>query len=224
MEMLRRCLLGAMALCLASLFGVSCSGNGAGQCSLVEIAPDKWVPVKRSKFFPGNLKVKYGGQVVQYKSQPGLNAPRSLMEFEGKLYLLAFDPIGKRAKDWRWRCFRQKEKTFEEIPVADYPKSVAIINLWFPGDRRRYSSAKKWHDVDELVLARECDPENIYFANSDMARLWYMLEVVNDFEQAYGGSYSSSDLTFVRQFKAKYKPVRLTSMEMKPAPKKECDF
>ncbi len=220
----RRNLLVAIATCLAAAFCASCSGGGSKQYYLAEIAPDKWVPVKRSKFFHGDLKVKYGGRVVQYKSQPGLNAPRSLMEFEGKLYLLAFDPIGKRAKEWRWRCFRQEGTTFKEIPVGDYPKSVAIINLWFPDDPRRYSSAKKANDIDQLVLARECDPENIYFANSDTARLWYMLAVTNDFEQAYGGSYSSSDLTFVREYRAKHRPVRLTSMEMKPALKEDRDF
>jgi hypothetical protein len=123
---------------------------------------------------------------------------------------------------WRWRAFKQDDDKFKEIPLDEYPKSIAILNIWLPGDPSRYSTGMEGERVDGLVLARECDPDQRYFSNTDQARLWFMLEVANDWEKACLQYKTSSG--FVRQFKSKHRPVRLTSMELLPVPKEQRGF
>ncbi len=212
--------IGLLALCCC----LSCNKISSGQYYYVEVAPAKFVPLRFPRLLPENMVIKYGGRIVTFECLPGLNPPDSLMEFGGKLYVLAFDASGKRAKDWRWRCFEQDGDHFKEIPASSYPRSIAILNLWRPGDPRRYSTGMEGERLDQLVLARECDIESRYFSNTDQARMWFMLEVENSYEAAYGRKYDTEDRSFIRQFKAKYNPVHLTSMEMKPVPKKERDF
>jgi hypothetical protein len=168
--------------------------------------------------FPTHLKINYQGQLVTYIDPPGLNRPRSLMEHEGKLYVLALDATARSRKDWRWRAFRQEGNSFKEIDAKDFPRSIAILNIWRPNDPQRYATGNEGQ-LDYLAMGLKLNPEDKYFANSDQARLWFMLEVENSIWAAYGGKYSSTDHTLVRQYIAKYKPVRLTSMEMRPVSK-----
>jgi len=227
---------------VVALLGTSCSGEKAtADCFYVEIAPAKFVPVRFPYFKDHDLVIKYNGQVLTYKGPAGVNMAESLMEFDGKLYVLAFDARARRYEDrkdygpWRWRCFEQDGDGFKEIPAADFPRSIAIINIWRPdGFRnhtsRRYRTGTKDGTIDQIDLVRSLDTENVHFANSDTAWLWFMLEVNNDFDAISGGGprdtvrYDSSDRTFVRQFKAKYMPMQLTHVELRPVPKGECDF
>lgn len=78
--------------------------------------------------------------------------------------------------------------------------------------------------IDETVLNCELDPENKYFVNSYQARLWFMLEIENNLEKAEREFFGEQAKTFLLEYIAKYNPVRLTSMELKPVPKDECNF
>jgi hypothetical protein len=216
-------------------------GKAASDYFYVEIAPTKFVPVRFPYFNSDDLVIKYNGNVVTYKGPPGVNMPESLMEYDGKLYVLAFDASARRYEDrktrgpWRWRCFEQDGKGFKEIPASTFPRSIAIINIWRPNGfrshtSRRFSTGTNGEKIDQIDLVRSLDTENLYFANSEIAWLWFMLEVNNDFDAISGGGptntvrYNSSDRKFVREFKAKYKPVQLTKVELKPVPRKEQDF
>jgi hypothetical protein len=218
-----------------------CSGGKESQYQYVEIAPGKYVPVKFPTYMTCDLIIKYDGKIVTFKGPAGINDPETLMEYNGKLYVLALDASAQSLKEcrergpWRWRCFEQEGLGFKEIPATNYPRSIATINIWRPdgfqgNTSRRYRSGMKGEKIDQLVFAKKFDTEDLYFANCEIAWLWFMLEVVNDLGAVTGGMglsdmrYDSEDRTFIRKFKAKYKPVQLTTIELTPVPKEKIDF
>jgi hypothetical protein len=191
----------------------------------VEISPNKYVPVKFVSILEKNMTIKYNGIVVKYDSIGWLNRPRTLMEYNGKLYVLALDASSPVRADYKWRAFEQMNDKFVEISIDKFPKSIAIINIWLPGDPRRLSTGLHAEDkLDYVVINREMDLNNKYFYNNDQARLWYMLEVTNSLEIAESRVPVDVFQRVVREYKSKYNPVRLTSMEMKPVPKEEQNF
>ena len=133
-----------LAVMLAGVASVvlftGCYEGDIGGWLYVEVAPAKFIPVKFSKMLPRNLVVNYSNQVVVFKTPVGPNAPQSLMEYQGKLYVLAFDASPKQVAKWRWRCYRQEGDRFQEIPDRDFPRSIAILNLWHPNDPSRYAT------------------------------------------------------------------------------------
>jgi hypothetical protein len=227
------------ASCL--VFCCGCSIEGGSTYQYVEVAPGKFLPVKFSSYITTDLVIKYEGKIVKYEGPAGVNAPEALMEYNKKLYVLALDASAQSLKEcqergpWRWRCFEQDGLGFKEIPAASYPRSIATINIWRPDGfqgkiSRRFRRGTHGEKIDQLAFAKSFDTEDLYFADCEIAWLWYMLEVVNDFGAVTGGMglsdmrYDSQDRTFIRNFKAKYKPVQLTTMELTPVPKEEIDF
>jgi hypothetical protein len=197
--------------------------------------------VKFCPYTTTDLVIKYEGKIVKYDGPVGVNAPEALMEYNGKLYVLALDASAQSLKEckkrgpWRMRCFEQEGLGFKEIPATNYPRSIATINIWRPDGfqgkiSRRYQSGMHGEKIDQLAFAKNFDTEDLYFANCEIAWLWFMLEVVNDFGAVTGSMnlsgirYDSQDRTFIRNFKAKYKPVQLTTMELTPVPKEKRDF
>jgi hypothetical protein len=197
----------------------------AKDCYYVEIAPDRYVPVKFSRYFNLDMTIKYKGQVVKYAGHVEAGPPCTLMEYEGKLYVLALDTTPIERSRWHWRCYEQKGNSFKEISAKDFPRSIAILNLWRPGDPARYAVGLKPEDkIDMTVQNRKLDINDKYFISSYQAKLWYMLEEVNSLDHAEKNFYGDKAKAFLEDYIAKYNPVRLTSMEMKPVPKAESEF
>lgn len=204
---------------------LGCSNDPSVGCFYVEIAPAKFVPVKFTDKFRTDMIINYDGKVVTFKLPRDSNSPSSLMEFQEKLYVLALDASARWRSEWQWRCYQQDGDHFKEVPAKDFPKSIAIMNIWRPGIPGRYSTGMRSEDkIDETVLNCELDPENKYFVNSYQARLWFMLEIENNLEKAEREFFGEQAKTFLLEYIAKYNPVRLTSMELKPVPKDECNF
>lgn len=210
-----------IALCVLP----ACSGDEPHGWYSVEIAPGKFVPVSFSSWTHGGMTVQYSNQVVKWVGSLKLNPPRTLMEFEGKLYMVALKAEREKfASEWYYCFFVQEGNGFKEIPAKDFPRSVAIFNLWRPGDRSRYATGIGGVTIDYSKLGRELNPEDDHFVNSYQARLWYMLEKEISLYQAereFGGEEGKK---FLRDYIVKYKPVRLTSMEMKPVTKGKTKF
>ena len=168
------------------------------------------------------MKIKYNNQVLYFTAKPGPNSAQSLMEFEGKLYILAFDARPTQVAKWRWKCSRQEGEHFQEIPDRDFPRNIAILNIWYPDDPSRFATGTGGKPIDYVKVGLRLDPDEGAFWYSQQARLWAMLDVTN--------SYKHSDMVweewpdFLRRYKAKYNPVHLTSMELKPVPKSERNF
>jgi hypothetical protein len=214
-----------LSLLLALGVTGGCSQDPSIGCFYVEIAPAKFVPVRFNEKHGSDMFIRYENQTVVFKLPRGLNSPRTLMEHEGRLYVMALDASGPGVDVWRYRFWRQKGQGFGEIEAKDFPRSIAIFNIWRPGDRNRYATGMTQADkLDFVILGRELDPENGYFVNSYQARLWWMLENQNSLglaERTFGGEEGRK---FLREYIAKYQPVKLTSMEPTPVPKGECDF
>lgn len=201
------------------------NGPGVG-CFYVEVAPAKYVPVKFDSEigYKSDMKIRYERQSVVFKLPIECNTASSLLEFDGKLYGLALDTSSRDRSKWKYRSFRQAGDRFEEIPIKDFPRSIAIFNIWRPGDPSRYGTGIGGVKIDDVEIGRALNPEDGYFVNSYQARLWYMLEVTNSLDTAereFGGDEAKK---FLLEYIAKYKPVHLTSMEMKPVAKKDCNL
>jgi hypothetical protein len=86
----RRIIYGILLLPLLILgLSAGCSKDPSGWYS-IEIAPTNFVPVKFSSMFPTHLKINYQGQLVSYIDPPGLNRPRSLMDFAPSAFEAGF--------------------------------------------------------------------------------------------------------------------------------------
>jgi hypothetical protein len=223
MKTFRDRLTAGFLLMLVVLLNTGCAAEESAGWFELEVAPGKFIPVEFHRSFrKTGMTIRYNEEKMVFNSPPECNLPRTLMEFEGKLYLLALDadPEGGR-DDWRYRCFRQEGKEFKEIEAKDFPRSIAIFNIWLPGDRSRYSTGIGGVRIDDVEIGKALDPENGYFVNSYQGRLWYMLEKRNSLgwaEREFGGEEGKK---FLKEYIEKYKPVHLTSMEMKRIPKEE---
>ena len=202
----------------------SCSADPSVGCFYVEVSPGKMVPVKFDSKFRTHMKIRYEGKTVVFELPWGLNSAQSLMEFEGKLYVLSLDATSSDRSEWRYRCFRQDGEKFSEIDAKEFPRSIAIFNIWRPGDRSRYSTGIGGITIDAIKINQMLDPEDPYFVNSYQARLWHMLEVTNSLHRAERDFGGDDGKKFLHEYIAKYKPVHLTSMELKPVPKEESKF
>lgn len=208
---------------LATLCFLPACGDDPHGCYSVEIAPGKFVPVKFTTWNPHKMTVYYNGTAIKYPGYDGLNRPKTLMEFDGKLYVLALEARRSQGRDqWKYIAFRQEGNKFERIPEKDFPRSIAIFNLWRPGDPTRYSTGAGGVKIDAAKIARELNPDDVYFVNSYQARLWYMLEVTNSLYASERDYSVYEGKKFLQDYIEKYKPVRLTSMEMKALPKGQC--
>lgn len=75
--------------------------------------------------------------------------------------------------------------------------------------------------ADQKILATKLDTEDLDFVFSDIALLWFMLEIENSFASS---RYPWGDIAFLREFKAKYNPVVLSGADPGEVPESERDF
>jgi hypothetical protein len=73
---------------------------------------------------PGiELRVPWNGKIVQWKDKNSI--PFNLREFEGKLFLIAFDRETLGVEKAHFRYFKQSNDRLIEIGASEYPKQVA---------------------------------------------------------------------------------------------------
>ncbi|HAV62151.1 MAG TPA: hypothetical protein DCY13_07275 [Verrucomicrobiales bacterium] len=219
------------ALLMVLGFTSGCSKDPSIGCYYVEIAPEKFVPVQFNRDYRTDMFIEYEGRTVVFKL-PGRypdepNSASTLMEYEGRLYVIALDASKPGRDAYYYRFWRQKDQTFEEIEAKEFPRSIAILNIWRPGrfTQLRYSTGMTEDDkIDQVALIRNLDPEDKYFLNSYQARLWYMLENRNSLGWAEREFSWEEASMFLHEYIERYQPVKLSSMEMRPVPEGECDF
>jgi hypothetical protein len=192
----------------------------------VEVAPGKWLSINKvdrvlNEELPSverlsnrraverirteestELTIPWKSTTVRWKSS---DIPVSLREFEGSLYLIAFDRSQDEA---RLRYYAEKENTFEEIEPADYPKRIATQNLWFQNTRRGAGDRR----IDPVDLAVKLDPDDIYFAGTLTATIWCELSTGKPYETAEGLA-SEARSKIVREYSEKYSPIKLTQID-----------
>jgi hypothetical protein len=106
---------------------------------------------------------------------------------DGQVYLVVYD---RETKDYhrptRFRIYRAiTTSRWQEIDPREFPKHLAIQNLWFRDNERE--------------IARQMNPQEVWFRRSLMAKLWNYLEHPDDFRMDDEPSEE-----FVRQFKEKW--------------------
>ncbi len=182
----------------------------------VEVAPGQFIEIERedvlgaSRFVDGirdestALATPWDGKTVRWK---GSQVPASLRASEGKLHLITFD----RVKDPpRLRFYRQNGAGdgFDEIEAGNYPKNIAMQNMWFgnPNDFSRGANGRKIYEVE---MARQLDPEDIYFADSLTANLWCQLQTGKPYHEVRRLG-SEQKQAILRDFAAAHPPIKLT--------------
>lgn len=193
--------------------------------SEVEISPDEWITIQEyySTFRDelghrkekSRLVIPWNGQQVTWEA---VAIPFTLREFDGALYVAAFD----RETDFshcRFRYYKQDGTSFTEIPHTDFPKQIATQNMWIRPDSCSTGMDNKKHY--DLEMTQLIDPDDIYFHSTLTARMWVHLATGKDYHEQDQGE---QDHEVVRQFKQTYRPVPLpTIVKTRPEPRGEHD-
>jgi len=184
----------------------------------VEIAPDKWLTVEKTDwYYPDDviiadrplpekertrLRMTWGGQNVTWES---VAIPITLREWEGKLYIIGYDRETDPDKP-RFRYYRQKGNSFEEIKPHEFPKRIATQNMWIVHAKMPDDDPEKYMD---LHLTRKLDPDKPYFDSTMTGHIWAQLATGKDDTLQYAGV---EDVDILKDFKEKYDPIPLPTI------------
>jgi hypothetical protein len=108
-------------------------------------------------------------------------------------WLATFDRTDMRNIGFRFYTFAENGRA-REIPAADFPKRLAIQNLWLS----KANGTRDGRPVNEYEIAAALDPGSIDFPRSLTAKLWLCL----DQGLPYGGD--EVDPVFLGEYKKKY--------------------
>jgi len=147
------------------------------------------------------IRIQRNGSIIEWK---GVDIPVTIREYNGKLYMIGYDRETDRKKD-RFKYYEQMSNTFKEILPAKFPKPIATQNMWLEGKD------------DEVQLARDLDPRNIYFESTTTAEIWYQLITGKEYYEFVGKPLDNAILI---EFSEKYKPIKLTTIVRKINPNK----
>lgn len=170
----------------------------------VKRMPDREAVEKMRREESTELTIPWQSRTVKWK---GPDIPVSLREFNGSLFLITYD---RSQKVYQLRYYAQKENAFNAINPADYPKRIATQNLWFnKGSRYRFGAGGR--KVDEVELAVNVDPNDIYFKATLTATIWCELATGKPYE-AVERLDSEEKLRIIKEYSEKYSPIKLTQI------------
>lgn len=203
----------------------------------VEVSPDHFIALGRRDYTIGNYPESPGGLVSSFLDAlqgsydtTDLRIPWQgtnlvwkssfilfcLREHAGRLFIIALDRKTDFKKT-RFRYYCQKGTAFEEIAAKDFPKAIASQNLWFG---TRYSLGVQENLVDQVQLARDLDPSNIYFNSTLTAFVWYQLATGTEYYAMPGARDSGQPYAIGRALLADFvrtnRPVKLTRVIRDP--------
>jgi hypothetical protein len=122
----------------------------------------------------------------------GVGVPFLLREWKSALYLVVLDRETSSTR-MRFRFYKEDMDCLREIRVTEFPKEIAVQNLWLTTKERLQATA-------------QLDAQKVVFQSSLTAKLWCQLETGKEFyEQAAIHSEA-----FLRGFMKKHKLERLT--------------
>ena len=171
----------------------------------VEVAPGKWVRVKCEGGDEDReeLSIPWQGKEVHWK---GAGIAVTLREWEGKLYLIAFDR--SQMENVRLRYYRQEGQTFSEIEPKEFPPRIASRNMWlFPW---AHSRADNERCICEIESDLNLDPEDVYFEDTLTGKIWCQLMTGKKYEEISGRLGYENRVRIQREFSKKHKPIKLT--------------
>ncbi len=137
----------------------------------------------------------------------GFGIPISIRSRENTLYMIVFDKETdcKRA---RFRYYRQVQGGFSEIPANDYPKQIATQNLWLKETDGVLADGTPVRPID---IARELDPNDVWFRRSLTAEVWHQLATGKEYYQ----NKRNVDKTFLEDYLRQYRVQKLDTIVVK---------
>jgi hypothetical protein len=159
----------------------------------------------KAKFFQRNttyLAIPWKGEDVSWV---GFGVPIVIRANADLLYLVVFDRETDFSKI-RFSYFKQHFSTLEEIRPSEFPKSLAIQNLWL---RKENGFGADGKPVNEIEIAKNLDPENLYFPSSLTAKMWMQLEAGKEYYEIQNESIPKD---FLKQYLQKYNPPKLLTI------------
>lgn len=130
-------------------------------------------------------KIRFSNGEIQYGWE-GAPIPIVLDWHLGDPVLVVFD----RETDFKhitFRHFRHRAGDWEELPMAQFPPTLAKQNLWLSAD-------------DEDLLA-EWDPDSFWFQHSLTARMWHCITTGQQYWEAEREAIKPD---FLRKFMARH--------------------
>lgn len=174
------------------------------ESQFVKRLPNRQAVEKMRKEESTELTIPWKSLTVSWK---GSGIPVSLREFNGSLFLITFD---RSQEVYQLRYYVQKEAAFDAISPADYPKQIATQNLWFK-DRSRYSVGTGGRKVDQVELAVNIDPDDIYFTRTLTATIWCELATGKSYQEVERLGHDEKK-KIVNEYSEKYSPIKLTQI------------
>jgi hypothetical protein len=189
----------------------------------VEIAPKKWVTVLKTDLsydeelsltIPQNelpsertrLNIPWRDNQVVWDT---VSIPFSLRVFDDVLHIIAFDRETDFSKP-RFRYYRQDGAKFKEIKPDEFPREIATQNMWLKPTAVVRGSDDKLHY--DLQLARDINPDDVYFYSTLTARVWVHLATGKDYYQ----QDHHADGETVKSYKRMYSPVPIPTIIKTP--------
>jgi len=182
----------------------------------VEISPGKWLSISASDTVHKNDAI--GGSSADESSRmsfkwkeigatwSGKDIPISLREYEGSIYFIGYNRENQEKDRLHFYRFNERKGKFREIEPQDYPKSIAIQNMWL----RPATRNMKINDtmIDTWEVLRELDVQNPYFTSSFTAYIWYQTVTGKDlYEMPY-----EIPVEFLLRYMAEHSPVALPTI------------
>ena len=147
------------------------------------------------------LSISWQGREVLWV---GLGVPICLRSRNNLLYLVVFDRESDAGRI-RFRYFRQDHGVMAEMAATDFPKEIAVQNLWL----KKENGFRDGTPINEVEIAKSLDPENIDFQQSLTAKIWMQLETGKEF---YEIKDTPADAGFLKEFKEKYGVKKLPTI------------
>jgi hypothetical protein len=213
LKLSRVALLGACGMLMFMIAG--CSEEKfvpVGPLREVEIKPDEWLAIE-TKAGRVWMRFAWGERVVTWDGKGHdlgeLELPICLRQHEDDLYMVTFDREDLSAIKLRYYCLKSGVRSFKEIQVSDFPRSIATQNMWLQPHSRILTGLNGRIDMWELI--RKLDVDSIYFAKTLTGQMWVSLETGKNISEAQQLD-SESIVVICRGYKGKHNPVPLPSL------------
>ena len=160
---------------------------------------------KEAKYYQRNttyLSISWQGQDLFWV---GVGVPICLRSDNKVLYLVVFD----RDSDFsyiRFRYYRQDHSVLAEITPKEFPKEIAVQNLWLKKENGFHNDGKP---INEIEIAKNLDPEDSDFQQSLTAKMWMQLETGKEF---YETEHDPVPAEFLKEFLKNNKVKKLQSI------------
>lgn len=96
-----------------------------------------------------------------------------------------------------FRYFRHEQSRWNELPLTQFPRSLALQNLWL----KSQNGYREGRHINEFEIVKKLDPNDIDFQVSLTANVWFCIEKNKQYWQLEHGPVDSA---FLADYKARH--------------------